>query len=121
MSDQLPWNKREIIDAMIAEYQPFDLEKPETWPLLSQLRALIRLAIAGRGPTGFGVGLTDRLSEKGDISPLEDAVYARLARVWQALHRGRDPEIAYEIEREDVSGLRLLDAFLQRRKQGGDD
>ena len=59
----------------------------DSWAFFS-IRALMRLALDGRGPPGFSVGLTDRLTNKGDISPLEDAVFARLGRVWQALKEG---------------------------------
>jgi hypothetical protein len=93
---ELPWSREEIIEAMVAEYRPVDLADPTTLPHICQVRALLRLAASGRGPLGFGVELAGRLRDCGRGSELEDAVYARLGRVWQALHDGRDPGVAYE-------------------------
>jgi hypothetical protein len=94
----IPWSKQEIIDAMVAEYRPFDVDDLNSWAFYSQVRALQRLARSGRAPPGFCVGLADRLADKkGDISPLEDAVFGRLGRIWRALHDGRDPDAAYEM------------------------
>jgi len=102
---ELPWSKREIIDAMIAEYRRPDVanwdwlndDHVDSHPFISQLRALYRLAHTGRGPPGFCVGLTDRINNKGDISPLEQEVFGRLGRVWQALHDSRNLDAAYEV------------------------
>src|SRR5262245_46622108 len=94
---ELPWSKREIIDAMIAEFRQFDFDDQNTWAFYSQVRALGRLASSDRAPPGFCAGLGDRLANKDAISPLEDAVFARLGRVYQALRDGRDPDAAYEV------------------------
>jgi hypothetical protein len=99
---ELPWSKREIIDAMIAEFQRPDVDNLDSWAFFSQLRALQRLARSGRGPPGFCVGLADRLANKSDISPLEEAMFGRLGRMWQALHDGRDPDTAYETPLRDA-------------------
>ena len=40
---ELPWGREEIIEAMVAEYLPFDLDDSTTWPYFSQVRALLRL------------------------------------------------------------------------------
>ena len=93
----IPWSKQEIIDAMVAEFRQPDADDPYTWAFASQGRALLRLARSGRGPAGFCVGLADRLANRSDISPLEDEVFGRLGRVWQALRDGRDPAAAYEV------------------------
>jgi hypothetical protein len=93
---ELPWGREEIIEAMVAEYLPFDLDDSTTWPYFSQVRALLRLAASGRGPLGFGVELAGRLRDGGPISELEDAVFARLGRVHTAFRDGRDPDAAYE-------------------------
>jgi hypothetical protein len=93
---ELPWSKREIIRAMVAEYRPFDFNDTATWAFFCQVRALKRLAFGGGGPPGFGVALAERLSDGRGVSELEDAVCARLGRVWQALRDGRDPDAAYE-------------------------
>jgi hypothetical protein len=92
--NDLPWTKREIIDALIAEYQPRG-----DWSALApfaQLRALRRLALSNRAPLGFGVGLAERFVNRGPYSLLEQEVYGLLGRVWQALHDGRDPDAAYD-------------------------
>jgi hypothetical protein len=94
---EIPWRKREIIDVMIAEFQRPDLDDPHSWAFYSQVRALQRLALSDRAPPGFSVGLADRLANRGNISPIEDAVFGRLGRVWQALRDGRDPDAAYEV------------------------
>jgi hypothetical protein len=99
MTDQfeLPWSKQEIIDAMIAEFRPYDFDDWDTWAFSCQLGALQRLAQSDHTPPGFCIGLADRLANKRDISPLEDAVFGRLGRVWQALRDGHDPDAAYEV------------------------
>jgi hypothetical protein len=99
---ELPWSKREIIDAMIAEFQRPDVDNPDSWAFFTQVRALQRLAHSGRGPLGFCVGLADRLANKSDISPLEDVMFERLGRVWQALRDGRDPDATYETPLRDA-------------------
>jgi hypothetical protein len=93
---ELPWSKEEIIHAMVAEYRPFDFNDTATWAFFCQIRAFERLALGGGGSLGFGVELAERLRDGRAVSELEDAVYARLGRVWQALHDGRDPNTAYE-------------------------
>jgi hypothetical protein len=91
--DEFPWSKQEIIAAVVAEYMPLDQEDIATRPFFTLIRALQRLALRSRkGPPGFGENLDTRKA-----TPLEDAVYARLARVWQALYEGRDPDAAYEV------------------------
>jgi hypothetical protein len=57
---QLPWSRQEIIDAMVAEFRPYDFDDPSTWAVCSQMRALMRLAVSGRGPLGFGAALVER-------------------------------------------------------------
>jgi hypothetical protein len=92
----LPWSKKEIVRAMVVEYRPADVDDPATWPFYSQVRALQRLALSGGGPPGFAVDLGGRWLSGRAISELEDAVFARLGRVWQALRDGRDPNAGYE-------------------------
>jgi hypothetical protein len=97
MSDlELPWSKEEIIAVMVAEYVPFDVDDRTARAFACQGRALLRLADSGRGPPGFGVALAERLRDRGPILEVEDAVFARLGRVLQALQDGRDPHAAYE-------------------------
>jgi hypothetical protein len=98
---EFPWSKQEIIDAMVAEFQRPDVDDFHSYAWASQVRALKRLALNGRGPPGFSVGLADRLP-KGNISPLEQAVFERLGRVWQALRDGGDPDAAYEMPLRDA-------------------
>jgi hypothetical protein len=93
---QLPWPKSEIIDAMIAEYRPVCSDDPGSWAIFTQVRALQRLALSERAPRGFGGGLAERLQDGRGPTSLEDALFARLARVWEALRDGRDPNVAYE-------------------------
>jgi hypothetical protein len=98
---EIPWSKREIIDAMIAEFRRPEVDDRDSWAYFCQIRALERLALGGRGPPGFCVGLAHRLANKGGVSPLEEAVFGRLGRVWQALRDGRDPDAAYEVPLRD--------------------
>jgi hypothetical protein len=93
---ELPWSKQEIIDAMRAEFQEPQIGDFGSYAWASQFRALKRLALSGRGPPGFCVGLADRMINQGEILPLEQEVYQRLGRIWQALCDERDPEAAYE-------------------------
>jgi hypothetical protein len=92
----MPWTKREIIDAMIAEYRPFQFEDTHTWPFFIQVSALRRLALSEKAPLGFGQGLAERLQQRGQITELEDTIVARLGRVLAALRDGRDPNVAYD-------------------------
>jgi len=82
---------------MVTEFRQPNVDDPQSWAFFFQIRALRRLADSDRGPLGFYVGLADRMINKGDISPLEQMVFAQLGRVWQALKEGRDPDAAYEV------------------------
>jgi hypothetical protein len=80
---RLPWTKREIIDAVIAEFTPVDQGDMQSWAVFSCVRALSRIALGRPG---------------GRAAPhVEYALSLRIARVWTALHDGRDPNAAYEI------------------------
>jgi hypothetical protein len=95
----IPWSKHEIIDAMLSEYRPFRAEDMETGAFYIQLRALLRLAFSAKAPEGFGQDLGTRLLQREPITELEDAVFLRLGRVFEALRDGRDPDAAYDTTR----------------------
>ena len=77
-----PWSKREVIDAVIAEYKPFNVEDHKTWAFLIMYGAFIRVAV-GR--------------PEGRAAPyIEHELWLRIRRVWTALRGGRDPNAAYE-------------------------
>jgi hypothetical protein len=92
----IPWTKREIIAAMLSEYRPFRADDMETGAFYIQLRALLRLAFSAKAPEGFGQDLGTRLLRRQPITELEDAVFSRLGRVFEALREGRDPDAAYD-------------------------
>ena len=92
----IPWTKREIIDAMLSEYRPFRAEDMETGAFYIQLRALLRLAFSAKAPEGFGQNLGTRLLHRQPMTKLEDAVFLRLGLVFEALRDGRDPDAAYD-------------------------
>jgi hypothetical protein len=92
----IPWTKREIINAMLSEYRPFRAEEMETGAFYIQLRALLRLAFSAKAPEGFGQDFGTRLLRRQPITELEDAVFLRLGRVFEALRDGRNPDAAYD-------------------------
>ena len=47
----IPWTKREIIDAMLAEYRPYQFGDELTWAFYIQVKALSRLALRVRPGT----------------------------------------------------------------------
>jgi hypothetical protein len=99
MTDEniLPWTKRESIEAMTAEYRPFQYEDMGTWSFSMQVSALCWLALGKKSPAGFAHGLADCLTRGIPFTALEDAVFARLGRVLAALCDGRDPDTAYDV------------------------
>jgi hypothetical protein len=98
----IPWTKREIIDAMLSEYRPFRAEDMETWAFYTQIRVLLQLALSAKAPVGFGQDLGNRLLRRHPITEVEEAVFLRLGRVFEALRDGRDPDVAYDM------GLRFI-------------
>ena len=77
------WTKHEVIDAVVAEYRPSDLDDTDTWAVPVCLRAFMRLALGkpeGRAPPH-----------------VEHELWRRLCRVHRALHDGRDPSAAYDV------------------------
>jgi hypothetical protein len=98
----LPWTKREIIDAMLAEYRPYQFGDELTWAFYIQVKALSRLALSKKAPKGFGEDdLAQRLQQHRPITEIEDAVFTRLGRILMALHEGRDPDAAYDMPLRD--------------------
>jgi hypothetical protein len=85
MSDELPWSKQDIIDAVIAAYIPVDPKDPvfviHTLTVCKEIFA--RLAFS---------------RPEGRAAPhIELALAARIARVYAAMHDGRDPNAAYDV------------------------
>ena len=113
----LPWTKREIVDAVIAGYRSVDENDASTWAQMQCLRIFADLAL-GR-------------SDGRQAPNIEDALYARVVRAWTAINKGRDPNAAYEVPLADERPLttddqlsgqyrlvaKLLDAEDARRQQ----
>jgi hypothetical protein len=96
---KLPWTKREIIDAVITEFRPVNLDDELSWASLSCVRALSRIALG---------------HPEGRAAPhVEYALSQRIARVWTALSDGRDPNAAYEIPLDDEGGPLTADMQLE--------
>lgn len=80
---ELPWSKQEIIHTVKGGYRPVDRDDPSTWAVFAIPSAFCALAL-GR--------------PEGRAAPhIEDALTKRIARIWQAIHDGRDPEAAYDV------------------------
>ena len=87
--NELPWTKREIIDAVISQYD--DEKSRQGWPYFILIKAFTILAL-GR--------------PEGRASPyIEHALWERLRRVYRALRDRRDPNAAYEIPLDDEQPL----------------
>ena len=113
----LPWTKREIVDAVIKGYRSVDENDASTWAQMQCLRIFADLAL-GR-------------SDGRQAPNIEDALYARVVRAWTAINKGRDPNAAYEVPLADERPLttddqlsgqyrlvaKLLDAEDARRQQ----
>ena len=113
----LPWTKREIVDAVIKGYRSVDENDASTWAQMQCLRIFADLAL-GR-------------SDGRQAPYIEDALYARVVRAWTAINKGRDPNAAYEVPLADERPLttddqlsgqyrlvaKLLDAEDARRRQ----
>ena len=113
----LPWTKREIVDAVVAGYRSVDENDASTWAQMQCLRIFADLAL-GR-------------SDGRQAPYIEDALYARVVRAWTAINEGRDPNAAYEVPLADERPLttddqlsgqyrqvaKLLDAEDARRRQ----
>ena len=113
----LPWTKREIVDAVIAGYRSVDENDASTWAQMQCLRIFADLAL-GR-------------SDGRQAPNIEDALYARVVRAWTAINKGRDPNAAYDVPLADERPLttddqlsgqyrlvaKLLDAEDARRRQ----
>ena len=113
----LPWTKREIVDAVIAGYRSVDENDASTWAQMQCLRIFADLAL-GR-------------SDGRQAPYIEDALYARVVRAWTAINKGRDPNAAYDVPLADERPLttddqlsgqyrlvaKLLDAEDARRQQ----
>ena len=85
---ELPWTKREIIDAVIAEYEPPRARAPA---FFNMMKPFMRLAL-GRS--------------EGRAAPhVEHALWQFIRRVWTALRDGRDPNAAYEVPLDDEEPL----------------
>ena len=108
-SVELPWSKREIIDAMVAEYRPYQMKDPESGPTETQYRALQRLVLGENVPNDSSqneleylrkeverLRFANRVAER-KLTEVERAAFRRLGRVWEGLHDGCDLNIAYEI------------------------
>jgi hypothetical protein len=88
---ELPWSRREIIDAVIAEYRPIDMKDPSSFAILVCIAAFMRLAL-GR--------------PEGRASPyVEQALHNQIKRVYAALRDGRDPNAAYDVPIEGEETL----------------
>jgi hypothetical protein len=84
---EFPWTKRDIIEAVIAECKPFDIDDPTSWAFYTAFRAFERLALGRR---------------EGRTAPrVEHALWTRIGRVWEALCAGRDPGVAFETPLDD--------------------
>jgi hypothetical protein len=113
----LPWTKREIVDAVINGYRSVDENDASTWAQMQCLKTFADLAL-GR-------------SDGRQAPYIEDALYARVVRAWTAINKGRDPNAAYEVALADERPLttddqlsgqyrlvaKLLDAEDARRRQ----
>jgi hypothetical protein len=87
----LPWTKREIVDAVIKGYRSVDENDASTWAQMQCLRIFADLAL-GR-------------SDGRQAPYIEDALYARVVRAWTAINKGRDPNAAYEVPLADERPL----------------
>jgi hypothetical protein len=85
MSNELPWSKREIIDAMIAAYKPIDPKNP--------VFVIHTMTVC----TGIWKKLALSRAEGRAAPHIELALAERIARVYKALHEGRDPNAAYDV------------------------
>jgi hypothetical protein len=105
MSD-LPWSKRDVIDAVIAVYRPVDRKDVSSWATLVCMEAFMRVAL-GR--------------PEGRAAPyVEHELWLRIGRVHRALHDRRDPNAAYEtpIDGEGplTTDMQLEGAMLQSER-----
>jgi hypothetical protein len=92
---ELPWTRREIIDAVIAAYKakPVDADLREvlSWKFTTWVGAFASLALG---------------KPEGRAAPyVEDALATRISRVWTALRDGRDPSAAYDVPLEGEEPL----------------
>lgn len=88
--DNLPWSKREIIEAAIARYRPhppLDIDDPTTFVEVQAALIEIFAQLALGRPEGR------------QPPYIEAQLYGRIGRVWRALDEGRDPNAAYEVPR----------------------
>jgi hypothetical protein len=94
---ELPWTKREIIDAVIAEYEPPRVGDIRSWSYFRMHASFVRLAL-GR--------------PEGRASPWEEhGLWQRIGRVWTALRDGRDPNAAYEVPLDNEQQLTSDEQF----------
>jgi hypothetical protein len=88
---ELPWTKREIIDAVFRFYAPPDVKDDQSWGFIILIKAFTILAL-GR--------------PEGRAAPyIEHALWQRLRRVYTALRDRRDPSAAYETPLDDEEPL----------------
>ena len=89
------WTKRQIIDAVIAEYRPPNFDDESSWAHFITLRVLVQLSL--RRPEGRAAPYQ------------EDDLCRRCWRVQKALREGRDPNAAYDVPLDDEAPLTYED------------
>jgi hypothetical protein len=87
------WTKHEIVDAVIAEYRPFDFDDDTSWPHLITVRVLARLAL-GTGPRGAPRRIRRTLCASD---------------VGASKRRFKDPNAAYDVPLDDETPLTAED------------